>query len=355
MAAGGTPATITPKIHPGHEPRQDDELVAVIATIKSGHSYDPLFTQVLQLAGEGKRVAVYEVSTSALQHINGELAGSPVQDGRSGDLHRNLRHLMRDINAVQPDSVVFNWECCGGCSDSGFTDSSIVIELVKRILDRGHMVMFSDFSLKALIHDWKEDVLGPHPFLKVSEFSSNFKLAFDTATISACPSAQLQKLGELASDGKASLHAMGGTIAFTVNWQKADCTAYECKVLTAMTQFDGQDILPVPGQGCEAGGQRGYGGHIMLTYPSGGRLLASAGHWMELSRLDVTEAHLYQAAASYGAAFQAEVQASMASCQTPAQVQQTIQAYSSQMIQQSVPCSYSMPPRPPPMPKSCPP
>merc|ERR1712054_469641 len=353
MTGVGEPASITPKIHPGHEPRQDDDLVAVVATIKSGHSYDPLFSQVPQLAGEGKRVAVYEISTSALQYIYGELSGNPVHQGRSSELNRNLRHLMRDINAVQPDSVVFNWECCGGCNDAGFTDSSVVIPLVKRILDRGHMAMFSDFSLKALIHDWKEDLLGPHAFLKVGEFSSNFKLAFDVATISACPSAQLQKLGELASDGKASLHAMGGTIAFTVNWQKADCSAYECKVLTAMTQFDGNDVQPAPGQGCEAGGKRGYGGHIMLTYPSGGRLLASAGHWMELSRLDVTEENLYQAAASYGAAFQAEIQGSLASCQTPAQVSATIQQYSSQMIQQSAPCSYSMPCRPPP--KSCPP
>jgi len=215
--------------------------------------------------------------------------------------------------------------------------------LVKRLFDRGHMVMFSDFSLKALIHDWREDLLGPHPFVKVTTLGQSFSLGFDPAALSACPSAQLQKLGELASDGKAALHAMGNTIAFSVNWQKADCNAYECKVLTVMTELDGQPAAPSPGQGCEAGGQRGFAGHVLLTYPSGGRLLASAGHWMELSNFDVSEAGLFQAAASYGVAFQAEIQTSMASCQTAAQKQQVMQTYSSQMVQQSAPCSYSMP------------
>jgi hypothetical protein len=340
-------ASIQPIIHPGHEPRQDDVLAAVIVTICSSNSYDPLFSQVPQLAGEGQRVATYQISASALPHIYCELSGTPVQEGRSGELHRNLRHLMVDIDAVQSDSVVFNWECCAGCSDRGFEDSPMVLGLVKKVLDRGHMVMFSDFSLKALIRDWKEGLLGPHPFLKVTEFHSSFKLGFDPASLSACPSAQLQKLGELASDGKASLHALGGTIAFTVNWLKADCTAYDCKVLTVMTELDGRQAQPPPGQECEAGGCRGLAGHILLTYPSGGKLLASAGHWVELSRLDVTEANFYQAAASYGAAFQAEIQQSMASCQNTEQVRQTVQAYSSQMIQQTAPCSYSMAPMAP--------
>merc|ERR1712086_805144 len=112
---------------------------------------------------------------------------------------------MVDCNAVQADSVVFNWECCSGCSDMGFQDESvspIVTPLVKRLLDRGHMVMFSDFSLKALIHDWREDLLGPHPFVKVRTLGQSFRLGFDPAALSACPSAQLQKLGELAVMGK---------------------------------------------------------------------------------------------------------------------------------------------------------
>ncbi len=39
---------------------------------------------------------------------------------------------------------------------------------VKMILDKGHMAMFSDFSLKTLISEWKENLLGPNPFVKTS-------------------------------------------------------------------------------------------------------------------------------------------------------------------------------------------
>jgi hypothetical protein len=222
----------------------------------------------------------------------------------------------------------------------------VVVGVVKQLIDLGHMVMFSDFSLKALIKEWKEDVLGPNPFVKTGEFQHNFKLRFDPAALSACPSAQLQKLAELASAGEASLHAMSGTIAFSVNWSKADCRAYNCQVLTVMTELDGDQARPDTGKVCEVGEHAGFAGHVLLSYPSGGQLLASAGHWVELSRLDVTEENLLQAAASYSVDFQNELQASLASCRNAEQRATTMSAYSCQIVQQSAPCSYSIGPRP---------
>jgi len=346
------PPEITPIRHPGQQSSDDDVLVGVIVTISDGNSYDPLFTQVAQVAREGQRVATYGASPSSLPHIISALSGNQVQGSLSGNLHRNLRRLVADIVEVQPDSVVFNWECCSGCCGEHFQDGAVVMNLVKRILDRGHMAMFSDFSLKALIREWKDDLLGPNPFIKMSEFGGNFQLRFDPAMLQGCPSAQLQKLGELASDGKAHLHAMGGTIAFSVDWTKADCTAYSCQVLTVMAQTNGQPVTaPVPQQRCEVGGHRGWAGHVLLSYPSGGRLIASAGHWVELTRLDVNETDLLRAAASYGPAFSSEVQASMSSCVSDADRQRTIQTYSSQMVQQSSPACYSLPA----MPRSAPP
>jgi hypothetical protein len=335
-------ATIEPIQHSGQESSADNVLVGVIVTISDGHSYDQLFSQVPQLAGENQRVATYRASVASLPHIVGELLGNPPQGSRPSSLHRNLRRVIADIRQVQPDSVVFNWECCSGCGSDRFHDARIVLELVKHLLDRGHMVMFSDFSLKALIAEWNENLLGPNPFLKVSEFGGTFQLRFDAEVLKVCSSAQLQKLGELASNGKADLHAMTNTIAFSINWNKADCNAYDCNVLTVMSKISGQRVgAQAPGQMCEAGGHQGLAGHVMLTFPSGGRLLASAGHWIELSRLDVNEADLIQAAASYGAAFQSEVQTSIAACKTNEERQRSIQAYSTQMIHQSAPCSYS--------------
>merc|ERR1712093_741874 len=77
------PATIQPIVHPGHAPREDEELVGVIVTICNGSSYDPLFSAVPQLAGEGKRVATYAASHTSLPHIVGELSGNQIRSSRS--------------------------------------------------------------------------------------------------------------------------------------------------------------------------------------------------------------------------------------------------------------------------------
>jgi len=341
--AVGLAASITPIVHHGHEPRQDDELAAVIVTISSGSSYDQLFSSVPQMAAAGKRVATYAASPGSLAHIAAELGGHPLHGVQhSSDMHKNLRHLVRDIRSVARDSVVFNWECCSGCENQQFQDKVVVMDLTKLLLDAGHMVMFSDFSLKALISNWDEQKLGPNPFLQVGVVNTHFQLRFNCAKLAACPSAQLQKLSELAADGKAEVRAMSNTIAFSVDSAKADCSDYTCEVLTVMTKADGQLVsTPQPHTDCQVDAHRGLAGHALVSYPSGGRILASAGHWMELSQLDVSESQVMQCAAFYGAAFEREVQSAVAQCTTVAQKQQVCEQYSCQMIQQASPCSYS--------------
>ena len=76
---------------------------------------------------------------------------------------------MEHIKKIHPDCVVFNWECCGSYSGQSFIEGKDkVFKFLKIVLDKGHMVMFSDFSLKALINDWDSSLLGPNPFVKTS-------------------------------------------------------------------------------------------------------------------------------------------------------------------------------------------
>ncbi len=77
--------------------------------------------------------------------------------------------MMEHIKKIHPDCVVFNWECCGSYSGQSFIEGKDkVFKFLKIVLDKGHMVMFSDFSLKALINDWDSNLLGPNPFIKTS-------------------------------------------------------------------------------------------------------------------------------------------------------------------------------------------
>lgn len=63
---------------------------------------------------------------------------------------------MKEIDSVDPDSVVFNWECSSNYYGNTFTEGpENLFKFLKIILERKHMAMFSDFSLKALINDWK--------------------------------------------------------------------------------------------------------------------------------------------------------------------------------------------------------
>ena len=79
--------------------------------------------------------------------------------------------MRADIAVVDPASVVVNWECCGGCSDDRFhgndahgSTNDAPTMLMATLLARGFMVMVSDFSLGALIHNWDSAALGANPF-----------------------------------------------------------------------------------------------------------------------------------------------------------------------------------------------
>jgi hypothetical protein len=83
---------------------------------------------------------------------------------------------MESIKKVDADCVVFNWECCGAYGSETFPEGSdILFKFVKRVIDKGHMCMFSDFSLKALVKNWDEKYeLGPNPFQKTTEHTGQF-------------------------------------------------------------------------------------------------------------------------------------------------------------------------------------
>lgn len=213
------------------------------------------------------------------------------------------------------------------------------IDHIKYLIDCGYMVMCSDFSLKALIGCWDESKLGPKCFVKnPSGWSSSVKLRFNPKTLQDCPSAQLAKVGELLPDKEyCKVDCMGDTILYTVKDFKGDSTngsvmtrdEYVLQVLTVAESFtreSGEDaslrfspgfknttsdsassLCCVTLQSGEV--VRGNAGHIMLTYKSGGRILASMTHWSELVKLDVSENQLFrEAERAYGKQYRAEME-----------------------------------------------
>jgi len=316
----------------------EDEICSVIVTVNdNGSSYDQMFTQLPQKAPEGSRIVVYQSNFPTLVHILDYMKNKRFSKPRelSDELQARIKTLSGEIESCDADCVVFNWECCSCCSNTGFAKQrKETLELMKLILDRGNMVMCSDFSLKALIKDWKEEYFGPNPFTNIGEFGGSFKIHFDPKKLAECPSTQLQTVGELCEKGTADVHAMAGTIAYAINYANTDHSHYNMEVLTVATN-QGPCKANTPSKINKISGNPA---HVLLTYPSGGKILTSAGHWVELMKLDVSYENLLKVAEErYGSSYMSKMVDDIGAS-SGAVRQEKMKMWSKNVVMQSQPC-----------------
>eukprot|EP00435_Cladocopium_sp_Y103_P074876 s6_g51.t3 len=326
-----------------------ERLGALIVTVTEGSSYDPIFQQVEQTDDQGTCVATYRVSLTGVQQLLSAL------EGRSLATTGDLGELVTNLQQLPAEKVVFNWECCSCCSERGFQTfgapscGEATLKLAKVALDRGYMVMFSDFSLKALIASWNSDYFGPKPFQQTGGCSGRIRLNFDPEVLKTCSSKQLAKVGELCEEGKAVIHAASNTIVYQLlpsAAQEAERSqAYRLEVLTTVSC---PAAAAHAGYGAVYGGINAAGfsqapssqksmGHVLLTYPSGGRMLTSAGHWKELVHLGgVSEDALLRVAERYyGKEFSSNLGMQLQQCPDAGSRMQMQQAYAQQCVQWS--------------------
>lgn len=327
----------------------EEKLVGVVITIFAEHSYDENFREVRPETVPGEKVSTYSMSLFSVGELHEYLLGTQVPEGI-------WRQIVEDIRSVPADSVTFNWECCGACSDGGFCNSrprrsrrstlpgaSPTIHLISFALQSGFSVMCSDFSLKALIAEWSEELLGPNPFLRVrGNCDSQFQLGFFPEHLKddEVPQ-QLQVVGELcAKDGKAVVTAMSDTIVYTVNPRRQETDAYQLKVLTVVTQWAGGSMPAAMECEIQEGEarKRGAAGHVALSYPSGGQLITSMGHWIELTRIDTSVESIMQVAAkNFGEHEIRKTRAALSGARTETERMRCLQDLSKEMIQKSIP------------------
>lgn len=136
--------------------------------------------------------------------------------------------------------------------------------------------MFSDFSLKALIREWDSKILGPNPYQNIGETSTAITLKFDKNALIRSPSSQLQAVARLASGDELLVQVLGGTIMYAVDSRVSSEGKYELEVLTIASNF------PAPHPYLESKIVRHVGlpAHTVLSYPNGGKIITSMGHWI---------------------------------------------------------------------------
>jgi hypothetical protein len=316
---------------------KDLPIVSVIVTICGGSSYDNIFRQIPQEAPNG-RISVYGLNPSSVEKLYNYMQ---IEKPTVSSEDALFSQLLSEIASVDKDSVLFNWECCSLWGESGnySFQPTITIEFMGFLLKRGHMVMCSDFAVKALINDWKESKLGPRLFSNVGECDNAIELKFKAQVLKDCPSAQLNIVGDLCPEGKACIHALGGTVVVGLDQALSDTNDFKLNVLTIATNMDYRDG-PLA---YSIDGQKGTIGHALLEYPSGGILLISAGHWIELSNLNVNIDGLKKVADSYGVKYSAQMESISRMNETEQKVE--YQKMAKQFIQQNSACKYSPAPQ----------
>ena len=314
---------------------------AVIATFYQSSSYDDLFRSVPQMSPdpENLSIAVFSFNYEIVLEIFTCL--QQPADSRTSRIEI-VQELLDCMQQVSSESIVFNFECCSNCSDNGLgVDSASIIPLVHLLLQQGSVAVFGDFSLKGLIHDWREDLLGPNPFVRLGQCNHSLTLRFNPEELISCSNSQLQTVGRLCDTGLASLHALSGTIVYTTKPVTTDL--YELKLLTVVTDSsEGQMSARYPNDVVSIGEYAGTAGHVELKYATGGLLITSAGHWIELSRINTSEESVINTLTmQMGSAFSAQAQCEMQSSSTALEREVVVQKYAMFAVQSSAPCTYS--------------
>jgi len=315
-------------------------------TISAGQSFDKLFDKQKQEAPEGCWVSVWKLTLS--QSSMSTLGYSLDQPEKPSD---SLAELFSEMNQIEPSSVVFNFECCGGCSDTvGFGDRGVdtaTIKAISLMLQKGYFVMMSDFSVKAIISCWDSSLLGLNPFVQIGTFSSNCTLRFVPNVLKECESSQLVTLGLLSDDGRANVGAMSSTIVFaqrkSVNLGKEP---YSLKILTVATDLEGIPAINRTFEKAdfvfsEINEHKGVVGQAILSYQTGGKLILSSCHWISLTHISTSEENVFQTFAAQNGtdyAFQRKQEYEvLPECERGMKLQE----YANNIVQCTAPCGYT--------------
>jgi len=91
-------------------------------------------------------------------------------------------------------------------------------------------------------------------------------------------------VGNLAQDGHCNIKTLSSTIVYNVDRNKIDPNRYKLEILTTANTHRHKRWI----YGIENDRVTGAAGHVLLTYPTGGKILTSMGHWIELMKVDTS-------------------------------------------------------------------
>jgi len=284
------------------------EIAGIIICIREGKLYDNNYTKYKPLSKNGK-IIIHVINYNDLQLFLSDepptQANSYVEEEQEEQLDEHNKNnknnknnnaifnyicdIKNDIVKIHPSKVSFNFECCSGININpityiySFINKDITMKFIYQMLFNGHMVICADFSLKALINCWIPE-LGICPFIRIGSCSGKIKLVFDKETLLNAPSAQLNKVAELAINQNIIVECQSRTIVYSINNDFKNAKNQPYNKLTILTTVS-KNINSIQQNNNNASN---ICGHCMLHYNTGGILLTSNCHFADLSKIETT-------------------------------------------------------------------
>jgi len=159
----------------------------------------------------------------------------------------SIQELLDQIHSVNPECVLFNFECCSGVEQSiPFADS--VFNLTHVLLDHKFMIKFSDTTARYIIQHWDAQILGTNPFVIKNNYSGKVLYKFDKAQLARSQSNQFRLISSLVTDDCFSINAHEDTLGFTIlnSSDKMNLSMIKCKfknveILTRVVSIDNEE------------------------------------------------------------------------------------------------------------------
>lgn len=150
------------------------KLISIIVTFTSDESFDNSLLTKKPICNDSCRVDVYAVDIEKIEtFINLFLDNGLPSNVNICQTSLDFIILLKDSLAkVSENCILFNFECSPLFKNKTTGEYELIskkstFKLLKYLInDLKCHIMFSDFSLKALINDWDTEILGPNP-LKV--------------------------------------------------------------------------------------------------------------------------------------------------------------------------------------------
>lgn len=312
------------------------KLVSIIVTFTSDESFDTSLRSKKPICRDDLRVDVYAVDIKKIEIFVNLLLYSSMTDNInvSQSSIESIIFLKNSFQEVSKQCILFNFECsplfkCKVSGKFGLVSKDSTLNLLKYLIDelKCH-IMFSDYSLKALINDWDTEILGLKPLKeigKVGELGKTPKEKYEkeiflmTDNIEKSESSQIKVVRLLSKTDKILMNCLRNTIIVGLDASKLPNTEiqktdtdnekkllkqkksktivtkkYDFKVLTKVCNLE--EACYYEEDYFLDKSSKDSIGHAYFKYESGSILFISTCHWneLELDKFEVDENKLKQ-------------------------------------------------------------